>query len=223
MAHNYADNALTTVAQAEAIIGETTVDTIYLVNAASEICEQYAGRKFYRDTAIVEKVPADASSPVITVARPPINSITSIVYGSATIDSSSYEIRDSDGRLGHIYSINSTWTPTTLSMMDIGRTIVPGYERYYYTVTYDGGWYTAKQDDVDGSGTRNLPYDIEQACIAIVGWLNHNITRDPSVVSESLLGSSVTYHGQANGGGWLRHNVPLAAAILDTYKKGMLL
>jgi len=43
-------------------------------------------------------------------------------------------------------------------------------QRPIYLVTYTGGWITPKQDD-DGVGTRDLPWDVEQAVLDQVTFL----------------------------------------------------
>lgn len=221
-----ATNALTTVATIEDELGISsgTEDARLerLINEASAIAESYAGRSFYRDSAVVEKV-LGGEGPYLFVARAPLNSVTSISFLGSDISTADYEIHG-DGKSGVIYAINGSWARLDVTFNDISRTSAAGMVRKAYTVTYDGGWYTAKQDD-DGDGTRDLPYDIERAVILIVSYLRRGMGRDPTVKAESLLESSVAYAaaGAAGSGAhWLRSLVPGAAGILDAYKRAIL-
>lgn len=221
-----ASNALTTVATAEDVLGISTgTETTRLerlINAASDIVEAYAGRVFYRSTAIEEKVGGEPG-PILFLARPPINSITSITYSGATVSSGSYEVHDSAA--GQVYAIGGSWIATTAFLGDIGSSIYPGYERRLYTVTYDGGWYTSAQYDADNTKTRALPYDIEEAALAIVTYLRRGMGRDPAISSESLLGSAISYRSPnvLITSSALSSAVPMAASILDRYKLGGIL
>jgi len=152
------------------------------------------------------------------LARPPINSITSVVYSGSTIDSSEYEIHNANS--GILYAVAGSWGRTGLYYGDISQTRAMGMERKLYTVTYDGGWYTPKQDDDDEDVTRDLPYDIEQAVLYVVAYMRRQMGRDPSVASESLLSSSVSYAsvGGAGGSDWLTTQIPAAASILSRYR-----
>lgn len=221
-----AENALTTVATAEDELGISsgteTARLQRLINEASAICEEYAGRVFYRDTAIAETV-IGGEGPYLFVARPPINSITSITFLGDTVSSGDYEIHEPDDT-GIIYALGGSWARLSLNYNDISRTPVNGMQRKGYIVTYDGGWYTQAQDDADGDITRTLPYSIERACLYIVSHLRRSMGRDPALASESLLSSSVSYRGGngASSGRWLQDTVPGAADILNRYKTGIL-
>lgn len=219
-----ADNALTTVAIMEDELGITpgseTTRLERLINEASAICESYAGRVFYRNTAISEKTYGD-EGPYMFVARPPINSITSISFLGGALSTDDYEIHEPD-KTGIIYALNGSWARLEINYVDISRTPAKGQLRKAYTVVYDGGWYTPRQED-DAEGTRNLPYDIERACQMLVSYLRKNLGRDLSVTREQLLDSSITY-GNSRGGGsggtghWLRTALPAVAGILDAYR-----
>lgn len=218
-----ASNALTTVATAEDVLsissGTETTRLQRMINVASDIVENYIGRVLYRNTAITEKVGGEPG-PILFLARPPINSITSISYSGAALSTDSYEIHEANA--GQVYAIGGSWVSTTAFLGDIGSTIYPGYERRLYTVVYDGGWYTPAQEDTTPANTRALPYDIEEATLAIVAYLRRSMGRDPSVSGESLLGSSISYRSPnvLITSSSLSSAVPMAAAILDRYKLG---
>lgn len=220
-----ATNALTNVATMEAVLGlasgsaDATLQRV--INQASAIAESYANRVFYRNTAITEKHPGQPG-PLLVLDQAPVNSITSITYltGSAE-DSSTYEIQDAN--VGSVYRISGTWAGIETLYGDSSQTIFTGQGRKVWTVVYDGGWYTPKQDD-DGAGTRNLPYDIEQAVISVAVALYRSEGRDPTVTSERLMEAQQTYAtggGSAGSGGWLDSAVPAAAMILKRYRRGL--
>lgn len=216
-------DALTLVATVEDELGITagteTARLERLINIASSAAESYACRVFYRTTNISEKSTGGVG-PFMILDRPPINSVTSITYLGTALSTTSYEIHDANA--GIVFAVGGSWVTSTIGFSDVSGTIFTGVDRKTYTIVYDGGWYTQNQDN----GTtiiRNLPWDIEYAAIAIVSYLRRSMGRDPSVTSESLLGSSISYANPgatgAGGADWLKKAVPAAAAVLDRYKR----
>jgi len=220
-----ATNALTNVATMEAVLGlasgSADARLQRVINQASAIAEAFAGRVFYRNTAISEKHPGQ-NTPIIVLEQPPINSITSVTYLTQSAeDSSSYEIHDAN--VGEVYRVSGTWGGVDVLFGDASRTVYSGQGRMVWTFAYDGGWYTPKQDDDSGSVTRTLPYDIEQAVIAIAVALYRAEGRDPTLTGERLMEAQQTYATAmgSSGGSWLEANVPSAAMILRRYKRGL--
>lgn len=219
-----ATNALTNVATMESILGlaSGSADAVLqrCINQASAIAESYAGREFYRGT-VTEKHPGQAG-PIIVLRRPPVNSITSVTYVGGTAEgSSTYEIHDAN--LGGLYRVSGNWVGEDWTYRDSSRTPFLGQGRLVWTIVYDGGWYTPKQDD-DGAGTRTLPYDIEAAAIQIATAIYRAEGRDPTLRAESLMEASQTY-GATSGVGsadWLDSVVPGAAATLRRYRRGLM-
>lgn len=218
-----ATNALTTVATVEDELGiASSTETARLermINIASAAAESYCDRVFYRDTAIAEKVEG-TDGPLMFLSRGPVHSITSVVYLTTTLDTTEYEIRDSGGHEQTIYNLNGSWRRGSIRRNDTSQTQVAGFERYGYTVTYDAGWYTPKQDDDDVTVTRDLPYDIEGAVIAMVSFLRRSMGRDPTLKAEAMFESSQQYavpSGGAGTGNWLVSQVPQAASHLASY------
>lgn len=216
-----ATNALTNVATMEAVLGlasgSADAQLQRVINQASAIAESFARRVFYRNTAISEKH-AGNDGPILVLSQPPINSITSVTYltGSAD-DSSTYEIHNAN--TGEVYKVSGTWGGIDWHFGDISQTVYLGAGRKVWTVVYDGGWYTPKQDDDDGAVTRTLPYDIEQAVIAIAVALYRAEGRDPTLTAERLMEAQQTYAASdPYGKGWLETFVPGAAAILKRYR-----
>ena len=208
-----ATNALTTLARVkedlniETCQGDDEQKLLRLINAASGFIERTADRVFYRDTAIVEKAKGYGFT-AMAVKRAPINSITSITYNGATVDSDDYEV-DGDGSEGLIFKVGG-WNWTAQNFVDASRTVIPGTERPLYTVTYDGGWYTPAQEDTTPANTRALPWDLEDAAIELIRAKWYGKNRDPSVKSERLLSWSASYFDTV---------APAAMGVIRSYKR----
>jgi hypothetical protein len=206
--------ALTTLARANAELGTSGEDAYIeqLIEAVSERIAKYCGRVLHYSDAQEDTIPGYGDT-FLVVSRPPIEEITSIEYNSSEIDSSNYIIDDADA--GLIYSERG-WTWTALrSACLVGADKLVGTENPLYVVVYKGGYITPQQD-ADGVGTRDLPYDLEDAAIEAITYRYRRKGKDPSIVSEKLLGSGVTYasHSDLDASGFPPH----VRSVLDTYK-----
>lgn len=196
------DNALATLAAAKnelQIPSGNTDDDDYIkrqINMASDAFVDSVGQDFHRKEDHVERVPGFGGHRLTVNDFIPINSIDSIELvddadGSRTeVDATDYEIEDAER--GWIRRDWGEWYHTATHDRDININPRSGTEQLIYEVTYTGGYITPKQDD-DGLGDRTLPWDVEQAVIALVVARYKARSRDPRVVSESSLSSSVTY------------------------------
>ena len=198
-------NALTTISTVETELSLTAdaqdAELTRYIDTASDQIERYVNRKLYYGSAIVEKV-AGSGDAFLWISRTPLSSVTSILWlgDSSTVGSSTYEIYEADQ--GSIYR-SAGWNNTNISATDYTR----------YQVTYVGGWITPQQDADDGALTRNLPWDLETACISMVVGLWRQKGADRTIRSESVLNTSVHYERHAGG------IDPSVRAILDTYKR----
>lgn len=155
------------------------------ISSASDFIARECRRTFFRADAIVETLPAFGSA-YILVSRTPILSVSAITYrGSALTD---YSVRDAEA--GMVYRA-AGWPWSASRLPSITWPAVPGSEAAVVQVTYSGGYVTPAQ--VDTFGARTLPYDLEDACLALVVARFARRGRDPSVKSEALLSHSVTY------------------------------
>ncbi len=190
-----ATNALTmiTTVEDELNISTGTQDALLTryINSASTTIETFCNRKFYYEVDIEEYIKG-YGDPRLKVNRPPLTAIDSITYDGSTVDSSSYEIEGS-GDTGFIRHETSTWLWTLNTSTYIVPSPIVGTERPNYLVTYTGGYITPQQDNDDGALTRNLPYDLEDACIQLVSYRYRAKGRDPTIKSEKLLSASITY------------------------------
>jgi hypothetical protein len=167
------------------------------INVASDLFSQMVGRDLHYREDVAEKVASGGDVRLVVYEATPIDSITSIVIDdgvtSSTVDSDDYRIEDADA--GLIEQIDGTWEDTEVYAWNIERE-TKGRQLAHYTVTYDGGWVTQEQDDNDGTLTRDLPYDIEQAVIDYVVMKDARRGRDTAVKSMSNLSASVAYMDQ---------------------------
>jgi hypothetical protein len=200
-----ATNALTMISTVETELSLTAdaqdAELTRYIDTASDQIERYVNRKLYYGAAIVEKV-AGSGDAFLWISRTPLSSITSVVWlgDDSTVTSSTYEIWEADQ--GNLYR-SGGWNNTKISSNDYTR----------YQVTYIGGWITPQQDADDGALTRDLPWDLETACISMVVGLWRQKGADRTIRSESVLNTSVHYERHDGG------IDPSVRAILDTYKR----
>ena len=198
-------NALTMISTVETELSLTAdaqdAELTRYIDTASDQIERYVNRKLYYGSAIVEKV-AGSGDAFLWISRTPLSSITSVVWlgDDSTVTSSTYEIWEADQ--GNLYR-SGGWNNTKISSNDYTR----------YQVTYVGGWITPQQDADDGALTRDLPWDLETACISMVVGLWRQKGADRTIRSESVLNTSVNYERHDGG------IDPSVRAILDTYKR----
>lgn len=131
-----------------------------LINAASDAIKAYCCRDFERATVTSERMRGYARQRAM-LERTPVVSVTSIVYGGATLDASGYYLESADA--GILFRpAGWDWTASEGDGLVV-QDKQPGTEEGLYLVTYVGGYQTPAQ-----GGTRTLPYDIEQACLDVV-------------------------------------------------------
>lgn len=181
--------ALTTLDLVKAELGialaTTTYDTVIerQILAASQAIENYCGRKFRKET-LTEKY-AGTGTQRLLLERTPVVSITSIEDDGSEIDADTYEIEDADA--GIVWG-ESSWTRRGRTI-GIAADFVPGTGQKLIEVAYSGG-YVLPGDSV---GTRNLPYDIEEAAIITAVSLYRARGADRRVAAESVGDGSATY------------------------------
>lgn len=189
----------------------TTTDDDYLTSVICRVSDYIASRcnrVFTYSAAWAESVPAYASTKLV-VTHTPVVSITSITYNSGAVDSSTYSL--SDVNKGWIYR-NTGWSWTASFYGNVGQDVYAGSEGNLFVVTYSGGYVTPQQA-ADAVGTRNLPYDLEDACI--LGVVSRYRTRgqDRRVTQESLMSASVSY-GDGDIG-----EIPEVASAICRYRR----
>lgn len=159
-------NALTVTATIETELGiaagTQTALLERLIGVASDSIEKYCGRNFNR-LALVNERYAGQGTEKLLVARTPIDVSVppAVTLDGSTVDPASFYVQDAEQ--GILYrSAGWSWTAPIQSNV-ASPSQVPGLEEKVYLVSYTGGYYLPS-----AGGLRNLPYDLEQACIIAV-------------------------------------------------------
>lgn len=185
------DYLLTTLADVKALlnIGGLEQDTLLntLILRASAACDQYCRRVFAKEQ-VLETIPGSGTARLM-LERTPLVTIDQVDYEGDTIDSGEYDIERHG--VGTVLRENK-WTLNTLGN-GIGN---PDWE-----ITYTAGYVLPNH-----SGTRNLPYDIEQGAIEVVKAWYYSRCRDGTLRTEEVVDVwQGSYSGQA---------IPMAAKQL---------
>lgn len=191
--------ALTTLTRVkeELGIGAEVSDALLqrMINAASQLIERYCNRVFNLWEG-VEYVRGYGSERLI-LTHTPIKEVREIKYGlppnpDEVIDPSKYMIDEAEAGFV-LLTDGSLWKWTGRVRRVITPHRLPGTEMPMYAVDYTGGYVTPKQAEDDPSLKRDLPYDIEDACVMLVAtrWGSRGERRD--IVSESVMSASFTY------------------------------
>lgn len=191
MAIDLADSiALTTLATVKDELGitATTWDEALKrrILVASEAIAGHCNRTFRR--AEVTETLRPSGAQVIVLSRTPVVEIASITEGGRTIAASEYVLQNAAA--GMVFR-DAGWPARQPWLVGVSLTPIPGTGAADIEVTYTGGYVLPN----DTSGTRDLPHDLEQACIETVKSLHLGAGRDRLVVGESLGAASVTYAG----------------------------
>ena len=177
------DYLLTTLEDVKILlnIGESTQDVLLdtLILRGSYACIQYCRRQFAKEQ-VKETIPGTGTARIM-LERVPLVSIDQVDYEGDTIDASEYEIERHG--MGTVLRENK-WTLNTLGD-EIGN---PDWE-----ITYTAGYVLPNH-----AGTRDLPYDVEQAAIEVVKAWYYARCRDGTLRTEEVVDVwQGTYSGQA--------------------------
>ena len=150
-----------------------------LITRASQAISQYCRRVFAKEE-VTETIPGTDTARMF-LERVPLISVTSVTYDGDAVDAADYAIeRHERGTL----LMEDKWTLSTYGD-DIGK---PDWAIRYYA-----GWVLPNH-----SGTRDLPHDVEQACIETVKTWYHARCRDQSLRTEEIVDAwQGTYSGHA--------------------------
>jgi uncharacterized phiE125 gp8 family phage protein len=200
---------LTTVAAFKREIGlghELTDDLIgNLIDQACAAIERHCGRGFARET-VRETVPGYGGT-VLTLSLTPVLSVTGVTLdagsGPVAIDVSSYFIGDA-GAGFLIRRSGWAWTPSW--QFGVGDSGQVGSETGDYAVTYTGGYL------LPGDAERDLPHDVERACLDVVKVWYGARARDAGIASESAGAYQASYRDTAP-------LPPLALALLAPWRR----
>lgn len=200
-------NALTTL---EAVRDELNVSASSqfgvlerLINVASTAIERHCNRQFGLATT-TEKLVGYGGS-LLRLSRSPIVSVAEVRYRGQVV--TGWEIASEElSALHH----PAGWAWTAPSVAQLGHAQTGGLERFDYQVTYTAGF------RLPADAARNLPADIEEACILAVVAAYRGRGRDPGIVAQSAGGASVTYASASRPAG----SLPDASkALLAGYRR----
>jgi hypothetical protein len=152
-----------TVADELGVMADQLIDR--LIDASSKRISTYCNRVFARET-VAETFRLDCRQDRLLLARVPIASVTSIVENGVTLSGSDYEMEKDTG-VAH-----------RLTEDDL-RTAWPSGK---IVVTYVAGFL------LPGESNRNLPDDIERACIDLVKRAYHASGQDPMRKADEVDG-----------------------------------
>ena len=203
----FADNALTTLDTANAELGyntgeDATRDTriIRYINAGSQLFETMCGKKFFHVADETTRVRGFNDPRLVVSGHLPLSSVNKIEYkdGDSTtlIDADDYRIEDADK--GFIERTDgNNWSSTAHNETNVSTHFVPGSERYWYYVTYTGGYVTPHQQAHGTFASRDLPHDIEEAVIQYVRMKDSQNQANPIVDSIGVDEITIDYvtHG----------------------------
>lgn len=181
--------ALTTLATAKDELGisDTSQDDRIerCILQASAACQGFTDRDFRKEST-VERLQASGTRRLV-LGRTPLASITSVVVDDETLDATEYEIEDAAA--GLLYRENGWPRIDAVVVGSIARDPIAGTAKRDVVVTYTGGYVLPN----DSSGTRDLPYDVEQACVLTVVSIYRGRGRDRAVASKGTGDASVSY------------------------------
>lgn len=191
-------NLLTTLANVKLYMGldDTVEYDAILDNVLQYVTaqiESYTGRQFGLQT-IKETLPGNGRANMVLTGYP-IRSITHVKYDGSTVDADEYVLQEPDK--GFLYCENN-WRYTA--------------QKFSYEVQYQFGYVLPGF----ATGTRNLPYDLEMACIDLVNDCMDKREVASNIESESVPQVySVKYKTDANGAMSMPASVK---AVLDRYR-----
>lgn len=176
-------HALTTIAAVKDYLRISLADTSQdasferTIKAVSDFIEGYCGRHFEKAT-YTEKYRGNGRQKLL-LNQYPIISVASVTVNDGLLDASEYEILAEEGTLYR----ESLWPWSGYSAGLVGE---PVGSRRNIQVQYTAGYILPKDD---GTGTppavRNLPYDLEDACIELVA-IRHEMRGSEHMKQETI-------------------------------------
>jgi len=162
-----ASHALTTVDAAKADLGlPGGGDDAYLgalIDRASDTITAWCGRTFARET-VRETFRSGCPLAALSLARWPVSSLTSVTVGGAVLELDRVEVESGTG---------------ILHRLDATGYRLP-WRAEVTVVTYAAGYV------LPGAAGRDLPADIEAACLALVRLAYHRRGADPLLKAATL-------------------------------------
>lgn len=162
---------------------DTRLERYILQNSAA--IERYCDRSFRKGSRV--ETLRGTNTPRLVLDATPLVSITSIAVDGTTIAAADYEIEDADA--GIVFN-EAGWLRYDYAVPNsIARDRIAGTAKADTVVTYVGGYVLPN----DSTGTRNLPYEIEQACLMGVVAAFRQRGQDRNVGSKATGDASISY------------------------------
>lgn len=184
------------------------------ISAASAAISRYIGRRLHYSESFVESLPGCVGRVRLLLGLVPVRDIATVELPDIGVVTD-WRLEDKD--LGFLYR-TAGWPFTGLVRSGLLYDApAVGTELASIIVTYSGGWVTPAQAAAEGwSGPeRDLPFDLEEACLQAVAGIYRGAGVDKSIASESLGDYSVAYRTAPSLAGILPDTV---LAQLDAYK-----
>jgi len=192
-----AASALTTVSALEAEMGITPSSagvTLALLERAINAASASIAAALSRELHHAERAERAAGhgTPLLLARVTPLRAIALVEYladdSDEALDAADYRIADASAGLVQRLGASWRWTGRTTSIEGDPQ---GGSEQALYRLTYTAGWITPAQEA--GPLVRDLPYDIEDACLRLATLVYKGRGRDESVKSRKLMSASITY------------------------------
>lgn len=222
-----AENALSTYDTVRTVLGlsvpvddtqaeEQLARVELIINVVSAEIESYVRHPLWFKANDMEEVPARGTNRLF-VRRTPVRAVhvvSLLTYdrkSTMDLDPATYSCVGTYADAGIISrNVQAYGAPTALGSWansadqanDIAGSQLAGSERQAYRVIYSGGWITPAQADVANGGiggTRDLPYDIEHACIQACVALHSRWGINPNISSATLHQSSMSWDNGSGG------------------------
>lgn len=207
--------ALTKLSEVKGDLGitDTSKDAVIerMILAASEAIQVYCDRKFRKETVAEKHRPSGTLRLVLD--RTPIVSLTTIDDDGSAIDMTTVGIEHAGAG---IIRKDSPWVHNDTALADsvaVDRLVGTGEK--VLTVTYVAGYVLPN----DATGTRNLPYDIEEACLDAVVTNYRKRGVDSTIISETVGDASQTFSTTGDSVGRLLP--PSVLTTLNRYKNSV--
>lgn len=162
-------------------LGVTDKDSIIsgLISAASSVVCSYCNRFFARET--LTEALSGSGGVRLMLERTPVVSVAEIRFNSGVIDASEYKIEDE--KAGILFRRNG-FRDVPFLARGIVQDPLPFRGEELWEVDYTAGYITPPMQD--DSNERDLPHDVEQACIAITRSLFFSRDTDPNLKQSKV-------------------------------------
>ncbi len=181
-----------TALKAELSIGDGNQDSYLeslILRASARLESLCNGVRFGLRDRVVDHV-VGHSHKTLLLEHGPVTSVASVELNSYTVDADDYEIVD-ERELRHITGV---WKDTSGVAQTTSRRVDSGM-KYKYKVTYSAGYVTPQMvaDSPEPKPARTLPYDIEEAVLALAVQAYRDKGVNQRVVKQEIMDAKVTY------------------------------